>query len=60
MNVYRKCRWAVYCMDIKILGEKIPERVAGIDLMERLFGVSLDEKAEFTFGAREEVVKEKL
>lgn len=42
----------------KFLGEKIPERVAGIDLMERLLKLS-DKKAYrvYFFGAREEVVR---
>lgn len=43
----------------KILGNKLPERVAGIDLMHKL--IELANKKEYGiyfFGAREEVVKE--
>jgi N-acetylglucosaminyldiphosphoundecaprenol N-acetyl-beta-D-mannosaminyltransferase len=40
------------------LGKKIPERVAGVDLMEELVKLSKEKKYKcFFFGAKEEVVK---
>lgn len=46
--------WAV-----RFLGKKIPERVAGIDLMEKLVTLSYEKKYKcFFLGAREEAVKE--
>lgn len=42
----------------RILGKKLPERVAGIDLMENLVAFANDHKYKiFLFGAKEEVVK---
>ncbi|HMZ45542.1 MAG TPA: WecB/TagA/CpsF family glycosyltransferase [Chitinophagaceae bacterium] len=43
----------------KILGKKIPERVAGIDLMQNLVQLAHDKKYKiFFFGAEEHIVKE--
>ena len=45
--------WAV-----RFLGKKIPERVAGVDLMQELIKLAYEKKYKcFLFGAREEVVK---
>lgn len=46
--------WAV-----RFLGQKIPERVAGVDLMQKLVQLANEKKYQcFFFGAKEEVVKE--
>jgi len=42
----------------KILGKKLPERVAGVDLMQNLVMLAAEKKYRvFFFGAKEEVVK---
>jgi len=42
----------------KILGKKLPERVAGVDLMQNLVKLAAEKKYRvFFFGAKEEVVK---